>query len=86
MRQEDRIGYCSVCSLFLLPYILLGFWVSLTVIGTDHPFFPPLDGKEDETWLSVTTNYKAIDETLAGDADAIKAVLGGNAVRILNLR
>ncbi|KAJ9203955.1 hypothetical protein DTO164E3_2309 [Paecilomyces variotii] len=56
------------------------------LFGTDHPFFPPLDGKEEEPWLSVTTNYKAIDATLAGDTDSIKAVLGGNAVRILDLK
>ncbi|KAL1855975.1 hypothetical protein Plec18170_003842 [Paecilomyces lecythidis] len=56
------------------------------LFGTDHPFFPPLDGKEEEPWLSVTTNYKAINTTLADDTDSIKAVLGGNAVRILDLK
>ncbi|CAG8256290.1 unnamed protein product [Penicillium salamii] len=52
--------------------------------GTDHPFFPPLDEGEKE-WLSVTTNYKAIDENFDGEKEALTAVLGGNAVRVLNL-
>ncbi|KAL1987410.1 hypothetical protein VTN96DRAFT_3792 [Rasamsonia emersonii] len=55
------------------------------LFGTDHPFFPPLDGKEDEPWLSVTTNFKAIEASFGEDKDAVRAVLGGNAVRILNL-
>jgi hypothetical protein len=55
------------------------------MIGTDHPFFPPLDGKENDPWLSVTTNYKAIEGTLGADEKAVRAVLGGNAIRILNL-
>ncbi|KAK7514415.1 uracil-5-carboxylate decarboxylase [Phyllosticta citriasiana] len=54
------------------------------MFGTDHPFFPPLD--EDETeWLSVKTNYAAIKSAFGGDEAAAKAVLGGNAVRILKL-
>ncbi|OJJ50992.1 hypothetical protein ASPZODRAFT_303785 [Penicilliopsis zonata CBS 506.65] len=56
------------------------------LFGTDHPFFPPLDDKEGEDWPSVTTNYKAINASFAGDADSISAVLGGNAVRILDLK
>lgn len=52
--------------------------------GTDHPFFPPLNEGEKE-WISVTTNYKAIDATFEGEQDAVAAVLGGNAARILKL-
>lgn len=52
--------------------------------GTDHPFFPPLKD-EDIKWPSVTTNYKAIRDSFGQDKDAVVAVLGGNAVRILNL-
>lgn len=55
------------------------------LFGTDHPFFPPLDGKEEE-WPSVTTNYKAIHATFDKDGDAAAAVLGGNAARILDLK
>ncbi|KAK8209578.1 uracil-5-carboxylate decarboxylase [Phyllosticta capitalensis] len=54
------------------------------MFGTDHPFFPPLD--EDETeWLSVKSNYAAIKSAFDGNESAAKAVLGGNAVRILKL-
>lgn len=53
--------------------------------GTDHPFFPPLDGKEGEEWPSVTTNYQAIETAFDGDNENVAAVLGGNAARILDL-
>lgn len=33
----------------------------------------------------MTTNYKAIDETFADQKEAVAAVLGGNAARILHL-
>ncbi|OKL61132.1 hypothetical protein UA08_03519 [Talaromyces atroroseus] len=55
------------------------------LFGTDNPFFPPLSEKEDDIWPSVTTNYKAIEGTLGEDKEAVRGVLGGNAVRILNL-
>ncbi|KLJ09407.1 hypothetical protein EMPG_15177 [Blastomyces silverae] len=58
--------------------------VDRVLFGTDHPFFPPLDGK-DEQWLSVVTNRRAIDGAFGAESDAAKAILGGNAVRILNL-
>ncbi|KAG5300812.1 uracil-5-carboxylate decarboxylase [Histoplasma ohiense] len=54
------------------------------LFGTDHPFFPPLDGKHDQ-WLSVLTNRTAIDGAFGTESDAAKAILGGNAVRILKL-
>ncbi|KAJ5456743.1 hypothetical protein N7530_012017 [Penicillium desertorum] len=54
------------------------------MFGTDHPFFPPLNEDEKE-WISVTTNYKAIDATFEGEKEAVAAVLGGNAARILKL-
>ena len=52
--------------------------------GTDHPFFPPLGGKDDE-WLSVSLNRDAINAAFGADTDAARAILGGNAVRILHL-
>ncbi|ODH42846.1 hypothetical protein ACO22_01117 [Paracoccidioides brasiliensis] len=58
--------------------------VDRVLFGTDHPFFPPLDGKGGQ-WLSVTTNRKAIDDAFGGDSAGSKAVLGGNAVRVLKL-
>ncbi|OGE57925.1 hypothetical protein PENARI_c001G12175 [Penicillium arizonense] len=54
------------------------------MFGTDHPFFPPLN-EGDKEWLSVTTNYKAIDENFGDEKEAVAAVLGGNAARILKL-
>lgn len=53
------------------------------MFGTDHPFFPPLQ-KEGGKWASVDTNYAAIEGAL-GVGEEAKGVLGGNAVRILNL-
>ncbi|KAL2864742.1 amidohydrolase family protein [Aspergillus lucknowensis] len=55
------------------------------LFGTDHPFFPPLDGKDGD-WPSVTTNYKAINATFESSSDTVADVLGGNAARILNLK
>jgi aminocarboxymuconate-semialdehyde decarboxylase len=54
------------------------------LIGTDHPFFPPLE-EEAKEWHSVSTNYSAIAKAFKGDDDAAKSVLGGNAMRILRL-
>lgn len=72
--------------------LLFGMALSLTgclcitdLTGTDHPFFPPLDGKEGEEWPSVTTNYQAIETAFDGDNENVAAVLGGNAARILDL-
>ncbi|KAI9749858.1 MAG: hypothetical protein M4579_006704 [Chaenotheca gracillima] len=60
------------------------------LFGTDHPFFPPPNGDSDsegvkKSWMSVTTNYKAIHDAFGDDEKAAQDVLGGNAVRILNL-
>ncbi|KAJ5678044.1 2-amino-3-carboxymuconate-6-semialdehyde decarboxylase [Penicillium maclennaniae] len=54
------------------------------MFGTDHPFFPPLN-EEDEKWASVTTNYKAIQDSFGDNKGSVAAVLGGNAARVLNL-
>jgi len=54
------------------------------MFGTDHPFFPPLEG-EGEQWLSVTTNYGAIKKAFPGNGEKSQAVLGGNAIRLLKL-
>lgn len=55
------------------------------MFGTDHPFFPPL-GEEGGKWLSVETNYEAIKAALGSGSEEAKGALGGNAVRVLNLR
>ena len=54
------------------------------MFGTDHPFFPPLEEGEKE-WLSVRTNEKAVKSTFGDDGKTVAAVMGGNAVRVLNL-
>lgn len=55
------------------------------MFGTDHPFFPPL-GEDEEEWLSVTSNMKAIEKAMKGDGEAAEEILGGNAVRVLRLK
>lgn len=58
----------------------------LMLPGTDHPFFPPLEADEKE-WLSVNTNKQAIARSLSetDQKEAAGGVLGGNAIRVLNL-
>lgn len=53
------------------------------MFGTDHPFFPPLDG--EEKWLSVTSNVRAVEGAFGKDEKVVKGVMGGNAVRVLRL-
>ena len=58
----------------------------ISVIGTDHPFFPPLtneEGEKEEQWVSVTMNYRAVRETF--EPKAVDGILGGNAIRLLRL-
>ncbi|KAJ5757457.1 uncharacterized protein N7511_006151 [Penicillium nucicola] len=64
--------------------VTVGGGTDRLMFGTDHPFFPPLN-EEEKDWLSVTTNYNAIDETFKDEKEVVAAVLGGNAARILNL-
>jgi aminocarboxymuconate-semialdehyde decarboxylase len=52
------------------------------LFGTDHPFFPPLDGETE--WPSVSTNVKAVKDSF-GLGEGTEGVMGGNAVRILRL-
>jgi hypothetical protein len=52
------------------------------VIGTDHPFFPPL-AAGDRKWASVETNTSAISSGLR-DED-VRGVMGQNALDILDL-
>jgi predicted TIM-barrel fold metal-dependent hydrolase len=53
------------------------------IIGTDHPFFPPLDTKEKK-WASVEDNLLAISEGFI-DTDEMDDILGNNAYEILRL-
>lgn len=52
--------------------------------GTDHPFFPPLDGA-DTKWQSVTFNSEAVLSALGNDSKAVDAVMSANATRVLRL-
>ena len=54
------------------------------LFGTDHPFFPPLEGGAKE-WASVKTNIKAVEEALTGNNEAVAAVFARNAAELLNL-
>jgi predicted TIM-barrel fold metal-dependent hydrolase len=55
------------------------------MFGTDHPFFPPLGGEEGGKWLSVESNRAAVNGVFGDDGEAVKKVLGGNAMRVLGL-
>ena len=54
------------------------------MFGTDHPFFSPLEGKDDAAtrWASVDLNYAAMDHRDAATRDGVRYA---NARRILNL-
>jgi predicted TIM-barrel fold metal-dependent hydrolase len=58
------------------------------MFGTDHPFFPPLEGEvyagEEGRWRSVGENVEAV-RGVFGEGEEAEEVLGGNAVRILRL-
>lgn len=65
------------------------------MFGTDHPFFPPLSGgndendktgqREDRKWLSVQSNLAAIQGASEHDLEMGQAILGGNAMRVFGL-
>jgi len=55
------------------------------MFGTDHPFFPPLGDEEGGKWVSVETNYEAIQGALGSRSEGVSGALGGNAIRVLNL-
>ena len=54
------------------------------LFGTDHPFFPPLEEGQVE-WASVGMNVHAARKAFGEDKESADAVLGGNAIRLLNL-
>ncbi|KAI0431471.1 2-amino-3-carboxymuconate-6-semialdehyde decarboxylase [Xylaria sp. FL1042] len=59
--------------------------VDRLMFGTDHPFFPPLNSDEQGEWESMTWNKEAVSKALGADSEAAKAVMGGNAVKVLKL-
>jgi aminocarboxymuconate-semialdehyde decarboxylase len=55
------------------------------LFGTDHPFFPPLEGSNGERqWQSVIDNLQAID-SVKGWGEEKEAVKGLNAVELFSL-
>ncbi|KAG6336539.1 hypothetical protein ID866_2561 [Astraeus odoratus] len=54
------------------------------LFGTDHPFFPPLEGSQK--WQSVEENLKAIRNVRNWNESAQVAVLGLNALNLFNLK
>ncbi|MCJ1352900.1 MAG: hypothetical protein MMC33_002884 [Icmadophila ericetorum] len=56
------------------------------LFGTDHPFFPPLEGDDGEgEWLSVSLNVEAVRKAFGGDERSASGVLGLNAIQLLGL-
>ncbi|KAK2064189.1 amidohydrolase [Colletotrichum caudatum] len=56
------------------------------MFGTDHPFFPPLTTDEQGEWESVSMNADAVAAAVGEGSDQAKAIMGGNAIKILNLK
>lgn len=81
----DRVMFgASVYSLMFI--VRVGRGLTPDCVGTDHPFFPPLEDGSTEPWLSVKTNYQAIAATFGEDKAKADCVLGGNAMRVLRLQ
>lgn len=55
------------------------------MFGTDHPFFPPLTTDEQGEWESVRLNAEAVAKAAGEGSAEARAIMGGNAVRILGL-
>lgn len=55
------------------------------MFGTDHPFFPPLTSDEQGEWESVSMNAAAVEKALGEGSVEAKAIMGGNAIRVLRL-
>lgn len=58
--------------------------VDRVMFGTDHPFFAPLHG--EKTFPAMTLNRDAARNVFPDDDGSYELVMGGNAVRVLNLR
>jgi len=55
------------------------------MFGTDHPFFPPLTSDEQGDWESVSLNAEAVLKAVGEHTGEAKAIMGGNAMRVLRL-
>ncbi|BGP00546.1 hypothetical protein NBRC10513v2_006350 [Rhodotorula toruloides] len=62
--------------------------VERIMFGTDHPFFPPLEGSPDpsqQRWKSVDENLDAIAGVAGWGEGERRKVMGGNAVELFGL-
>ena len=59
--------------------------VDRLMFGTDHPFFPPLTGDQDEEWASVTYNSEAVRSLRSLESGNYTAIMQGNARKVLKL-
>ncbi|KAK8055940.1 Amidohydrolase [Apiospora rasikravindrae] len=60
--------------------------VDRLMFGTDHPFFPPLTSDEQGEWESMTWNKAAVEKALGEGSQGTLAVMGGNAIKVLQLK
>ncbi|KAL9095364.1 MAG: hypothetical protein Q9165_002235 [Trypethelium subeluteriae] len=55
------------------------------MFGTDHPFFPPLEGDKEQEWASVALNTEAIRKLCAAPSRDDLAIMEANARKVLRL-
>ncbi|OAA77703.1 uracil-5-carboxylate decarboxylase [Akanthomyces lecanii RCEF 1005] len=56
------------------------------MFGTDHPFFPPIEEDVQGPWDSSRLNAQAVSKAVGQGSSDAAAVMGLNAVRVLNLK
>lgn len=56
------------------------------MFGTDHPFFPPIEGDDQGPWDSSRLNAQAVQKAVGNGTSEAAAIMGLNAVRVLNLK
>lgn len=56
------------------------------MFGTDHPFFPPIEEDVQGPWNSSRLNAEAVSKAVGQGSSDAAAVMGLNAVRVLNLK
>lgn len=56
------------------------------MFGTDHPFFPPIEEDDQGPWDSSSLNAQAVAKAVGDGSNEAAAILGLNAVHVLNLK
>jgi predicted TIM-barrel fold metal-dependent hydrolase len=59
--------------------------VDRLMFGTDHPFFPPIEGDVQGEWDSSRLNAEAVDRAVGAGSKEAAGVMGANAIRVLRL-